>query len=270
MTRKSFRSPLDLLHQSCERLLNECADRNRKPLKFRFNDINSIDINTNNNNNSNNCNYNDMNTLNHYVNELHSISPTCTVEMQRNTTTSSTITSTTTSTTACPNEVLDYSMKPITYHSYATTIPNPSFSTTTTSSLSSFPFSCFTSTAFKLANLPSNSLNDILSLLQQGVQAPETSSTSSSSNVNTLLQHQSTSSYSSIPYHISSMPLTKHDPPVSEHYFEYIKLLSNILNYLSLMKCFHTSNTPDCSNTLNHHHTTTINGMISSDQDRNV
>ncbi|CAH8863773.1 unnamed protein product [Trichobilharzia szidati] len=61
-------NPLNLLHETCERLLNECAHRNRKSLKFRFIDLKSTDLN---------CNLQTGNVLhNHHYNEMNSTS-TC-------------------------------------------------------------------------------------------------------------------------------------------------------------------------------------------------
>ncbi|CAH8640756.1 unnamed protein product [Schistosoma rodhaini] len=215
------KSSLDLLHQTCERLLNECANRNRKPLKFRYIEITSMD---------HNCNYNQKNRMNSSVNDLDKTN-TFTVDIQNNT-------------SECSNEILDYSMKQMKYHYYASNTTSPLYSTASSNlhnSSPTFPFSCFTSSAFKFSNLPFNSLNDILILLQQGLIDPEVLL----SNVN-ILQQQSTSSY----FNPTKQTL-KQDNPENENYFENLKLISYFLSYLSLLKCLHSSNTTDCSNILN-------------------
>ncbi|CAH8606638.1 unnamed protein product [Schistosoma margrebowiei] len=222
----SPKNPLDLLHQTCERLLNECADRNRKPLKFRFIEIDSMD---------HNCNYNQRNKMNTSVNDLDKIN-TFTIDNQNDP-------------SKCSNEILDYSMKQMKYPYYTSNTSSSLCSTTSSTlhnSFTTYPFSCFTSSAFKLSNLPSNSLNDILISLQQGLINPDTLLLpSTSSNVHTT-QQQSISSYV-----IPTTQTLKQDNPTNETYFEYLKLLTNFLSYLSLLKCLNTSNTTDCSNILN-------------------
>ncbi|CAH8601425.1 unnamed protein product [Schistosoma guineensis] len=237
---QSPKNPLDLLHQTCERLLNECADRNRKPLKFRFIEIHSMD---------HNWNYNQRNNMNTSVNDLDKIN-TFNIDNQNDP-------------SKCSNEILDYSTKQIKYPYYTSNTSSSLCSTTSSTlhnSFTTYPFSCFTSSAFKLSNLPSNSLNDILIALQQGLINPDTllllllsssssssstSSSSTSSNVN-ITQQQSISSYV-----IPTIQTPKQDNPTNETYFEYLKLLTNFLSYLSLLKCLNTSNTTDCSNILN-------------------
>ncbi|VDP68610.1 unnamed protein product [Schistosoma mattheei] len=202
-------------------------------MKFRFIEIHSMD---------HNCNYNQRNKMNTSVNDLDKIN-TFTIDNQNDP-------------SKCSNEILDYSTKQMKYP-YYTSNTSSSLSSTTSSTLhnsfTNYPFSCFTSSAFKLSNLPSNSLNDILISLQQGLINPDTlllllsssSSTPSSSNVNTT-QQQSISSYV-----IPTTQTLKQDNPTNETYFEYLKLLTNFLSYLSLLKCLNTSNTTDCSNILN-------------------
>ncbi|KAK4468745.1 hypothetical protein MN116_007920 [Schistosoma mekongi] len=225
-----LQSPLVLLHQTCERLLDECAYRNRKPLKFRFIDANTVDSN---------YNFNHSNRINECINDIDQSNKFTPIIPN--------------SVTTYPNEALDYSMKQTKNQTFPWNSSNTSLLkalSTPCNSTSLFPFSCFTSSTVKFSNPPSYSLDDILTLLQQGLINP----TILTSHVN-IQNQQSISSYS-FPNCTPPTQILQQDNPPSENYADYLKLLSNFLNYLSLLKCF---NTTDCSNV-------SINGT--SDKDK--
>ncbi|CAH8584814.1 unnamed protein product [Heterobilharzia americana] len=146
-------------------------------------------------------------------------------------------------------EILDYSMNQLKSSSTSDSSIT-SFSTESITSAasflsddSSFPYSCFTSSAFTNPNLPQKSPNDILSVL---LNQKSISSTLVPSSANTLLQQQLNSLY--VNTNSVSIPQVKQDMPYIGNYYEYAKLLSNFLNYFSLLNHLNTSNTTDYQN----------------------
>nr|CAH8863650.1 unnamed protein product [Trichobilharzia regenti] len=188
-------NPLNLLHETCERLLNECAQRNRKSLKFRFIDLN--------------CNLQTANVSHNHYNEMNS-TPTCHSNINNNNKYgiynqklfqyNANIQS--------DEEILDYSMNPMKRSSFSpsssssppslpstssnSNSPNNSNLSTDASisapsnilfnnSMSNFPYSCFASYALKMNNnnnnsnnLPMHSMNDLIQnlLFQQKLNDP--------------------------------------------------------------------------------------------------